>query len=168
MSRGLQKVPELLDFQLDTLKQEIDIVNSSIRQMDSMSEKVKNWGIVTWAAATGGAISRTELRAFIALTSFIPILFWIVDLEYRRTQRKFIWRLRQISTFLNSDYLAQSFEAQRLVNLRLLDPMSIGERGYDYYAFTSIRTVVWFKTASLLYIGMASMSLVAAGSKFLL
>jgi hypothetical protein len=161
-------MPDLFEFQLEILKQEIETINASIRQMDLMTEKVKNWAIVTWTAATGAAISRGELRPFIALTSFIPVVFWMVDLYYRRIQRKFIWRSRQITEFLNDGRLAQSFEAKQVVDFRLFDPIPTGKEGEGYNRFVSFWTIIRFKSLSILYIGMVILSLVATGLKFLL
>ena len=34
-----------LEYQLDILKLEIETINSAIRQMDVMTEKIKNWTV---------------------------------------------------------------------------------------------------------------------------
>ncbi len=45
----------LLAYQLEVLKQEIDLVSATIRQGDEITKSVKHWAITVWAAALGGA-----------------------------------------------------------------------------------------------------------------
>lgn len=106
-----------LEYQLDILKLEIETINGSIRQMDAMTEKIKDWAIVTWAAALGATITTpTSLNKYIAFTAAIPIAFWFTDGWYRRIQRRFIWRTNQIGKFLNEGGLAESFKQDKIVN----------------------------------------------------
>ena len=161
-------MPTLFEYQLDLLKIEIETINASIRQMDNMTEKVKNWAIVTWAAATGATISQEKLQPFIAFTCFIPIVFWLTDTWYRRIQRKFIWRSRQIAQFLNDGRLERSFAQGSVVDFHLFDPSASRARGPDYQQFVNWRKVMMFRSLSILYIGMSFMSLLAAALKYLL
>lgn len=151
-----------LEYQLDILKLEIETINSSIRQMDVMTEKIKNWAIVIWAAATGAAITTPDLNPYIAFTAAIPLAFWFVDAWYRRIQRRFIWRTGQISAFLNDVRLAESFNKQEITGFTLFDPASRGSKGQaDYERFISVRRVLGFGSVSLFYIFLIVMSLLA-------
>ena len=149
------------EYQLDILKVEIETINASIRQMDKMGESIKNWAILIWAAATGAAISQDKLNSYIALTATIPLAFWLVDTWYRRIQRKFIWRSIQISKFLNDGRFSQSFEQQQLVGFDLFDPKSRLDQSDEYDRFVGWRRVMMFRSLSLLYLSLATMSVLA-------
>ena len=151
-----------LEYQLDILKLEIETINSAIRQMDVMTEKIKNWAIVIWAAATGATITTTNLNRFIAFTAAIPLAFWFVDAWYRRIQRRFIWRTGQITAFLNDERLTRSFEQQTVVDFVLFDPASRTSKGKaEYEDFISVWRTMRFGSLSLFYTFLIAMSLIA-------
>ena len=149
------------EYQLDILKIEIETVNASIRQMDKMGESIKNWAILTWAAATGATITQEKLNPYIALTAVIPLVFWLVDTWYRRIQRKFIWRSIEISKFLNDERLSKSFVQQKMVDFVLFDPKSRLTKGEKYEQFVGWKRVMMFRSLSLLYLSLAGMSIFA-------
>lgn len=141
-----------LEYQLEILKLEIETINSTIRQMDTMTERIKNWTIVIWAAALGTTITTENLNRYIALTAVIPIVFWFVDGWYRRIQSRFIWRTIQISQFLNDERLTKSFERQELVEFKLFDPASRLSKGNpEYESFIKMSRTMRFGSLSLFY-----------------
>lgn len=93
----------LLERQLALLDKELDLVDSSIRQIDQITTSIKNWAIVTWTAAVGVALATPRLQPFVWLTAAIPLLFWLVDGSYRKVQRSFILRSREIRHLVNSE-----------------------------------------------------------------
>jgi hypothetical protein len=151
-----------LEYQLDILKLEIESINSAIRQMDSMTEKIKNWAVLIWAAALGAAITNKDLNRYIAFTSAIPLAFWFVDGWYRRIQRRFIWRNNEIRDFLNSEKLEKSFTQQTLVDFEVFDLASRNSKGQEEYeAFISIRRTMRFGSLYLFYSFLIVISLLA-------
>jgi hypothetical protein len=148
----------VLDFQLNMLKTELDVINAAVRQMDEISKSIKEWTIGLWTAAVGGALITPKLSHFIGVTAAIPLLFWLVDTWHRRIQRKFIWRSDEISRFLNGPNLLKSFEEKRLVGFTLFDPASRTERSTAYWKFISWRKVMWLKSLTILYLGLAVLS----------
>ena len=92
----------LIDRQFELLQQELELVNTAIRQHDEITKSIKDWTIVTWTAAMGSTLAIPGLRPFVWLTGAIPLLFWIVDGSFRVIQRSFINRAREISEFANS------------------------------------------------------------------
>jgi hypothetical protein len=151
-----------LEYQLDVLKLEIETINSAIRQMDSMTEKIKNWTVLLWAASTGAAITSPTLNPYIFLTAAIPLAFWFVDGWYRRIQRRFIWRTGEISTFLNSEWLTESFKAQEIKGFKLFDPAARSAKGEDKYeSFINIRRTMKFGSVSIFYAFLILMSFLA-------
>jgi hypothetical protein len=156
-----------LTIQLDFLKIEIETINASIRQIDEITKSLKQWTIVTWTGAVGGALVTPGLTNFVVFTSVIPILFWVVDGRHRQVQRKFIWRTLLIKDFLNDERLEKSIKEGRLIGFKVLDPRArdrsiddekAASRLVDYRKFTGWR-VMLFGTVSLLYGGLAILSL---------
>jgi hypothetical protein len=150
---------EAFAYQLDLLKNEIDVVNSTIRQMDDISKSLKEWCITVWAASTGGALATPELRPYVWATGAIPLLFWAVDSFHHVVQRKFIWRSLRIMDFVNDARLLQSFEQRRLVDFVLLDVGNRRSQGDGFKEFTAWHRVAAFRTTSLLYTGLAAISI---------
>lgn len=148
----------VLRFQLDMLKVEVDVVNSTIRQMDDITKSLKEWAITVWAAALGGSIITAELRTYTWATAVIPLLFWVVDVWHRVVQRRFIWRGLQIKDFLNSKDLEESFAIGRLVRFEVMDVGARRCRSPEFYRFVSWRRVMLFGTLTSLYLGLAVLS----------
>jgi hypothetical protein len=149
--RGRDHGPEVLDLWMN-------VVSSSVGNQ----EKIKNWAIVIWAAATGSTITTPNLNRYIAFTAAIPLAFLFVDAWYRRIQRRFIWRTNQISAFLNDERLAESFNKQEIIGFTIFDPASRNSRGQaDHESFISIRRVLGFGSVSLFYVFLIIMSLLA-------
>jgi len=153
------------EYQLEVLKAELDYTNSAIRQMDEMMKSTKNWAIATWTASLGIVIAAKSLNPFIGLTVIIPILFWIVDANYRRLQNKFIFRNYQISDFLNDERFKQSFAERQLINFTILDPKSKGslkDPSYkkDYEEKVNISNVLLYTSVCFLYIGLIIISII--------
>ncbi len=146
------------EFQIEILKWELELINSGIRQMDEITTSIKNWAIVAWGGSIGIAIANQELRSFLGFTFLIPLLFWLVDARWRKIQRGFIYRMNQISVFLNSEDLQRSFQQQQFVNFVLLDPRAKRSAAADYKFYTSVFRVLLGSTAWL-YVGLIFLSL---------
>ena len=153
-----RQVNETFKYQLDILKWELEYIQSGIRQMDEITTSIKNWAIVLWSGSIGIAIGSDVLRSYVGFTFLIPILFWLVDARWRKTQRGFIYRMNQIRDFLNSDDFSKSFEQQKVVNFTILDPRSKKSQKSDYKSYTSIR-LVFFGSMAWLYLGLTIFSL---------
>ena len=54
-----------LQYQLQMLAAEVDVVNATIRQMDDISKNLKQWTITVWAASVGGALSTASLTRYV-------------------------------------------------------------------------------------------------------
>ena len=154
---------KLLDFQLDLLKWELDSLSHTIRQIDSMSNNVKNWAVICWGCAIGLTFYKTEFHSYLWITTFLPIIFWLVDARWRKIQSKAIYRAQKISDYLNSGNLKTSFEMGSLQNFVLYDPMANKCRQRDFQEFTSLRRILGFGSVSWLYVGLSTFSLLVQG-----
>lgn len=152
-----------LQYQLEMLKAEVEIVNATIRQMDDISKSLKEWTITVWAASVGGSLVTSTLIPYVFATATIPLLFWLVDSYHHVVQRRFIWRSLRIMDFLNDERLAKSFQQGRLVDFAVLDVASRRERNGDLNRFASWPRVLLFRTMSIMYVGLAAASLVIWG-----
>ena len=99
------------DTQFELLKIELDLVNKAIGQQDEITKSIKNWSIVTWTASIGLAVSQPRLHPFLWLTAVIPFLFWFVDASFRRIQRSFIVRVKDIADYVNSSPFQNSVQS---------------------------------------------------------
>ena len=132
--------------QFELLKLELTLIDSAVRAQDDICKNIKNWAIVAWTATVGFTISNTPLRPFVFATAFIPLAFWIVDGSFRRVQRSFILRTREISDFLNSAHFISAASAGTPIDFDLMKMRSkVGNR-------TSWATVMRFKTVAALYL----------------
>jgi hypothetical protein len=148
-----------LQYQLEMLKIEVEVVNATIRQMDDISKSLKEWSITVWAAALGGALVTPDLKPYAFATAAIPILFWLVDSYHHVVQRRFIWRSLRIMDFLNDERLPQSFQEGRFVGFTVMDIASRRDRSGGLGSFASWPRVLLFRTMSLMYVGLAFVSL---------
>ncbi len=146
----------LLNFQLDLLKTEISQIQEIIGRIDTLTQQVKNWTVLTWAGSISLLIGNADksLRQIIFVSAVIPFLFWIVDGYYRRRQRGFIFRIEKISNYLNSEELANSFKKGIISNFILLD-LSAKQSGKDQRKqFANLRKAMWFKSIRTFYLGL--------------
>lgn len=152
-----------LQYQLQMLAAEVDVVNATIRQMDDISKNLKQWTITVWAASVGGALSTASLTRYVWATAAIPLLFWLVDSAHHVVQRKFIWRSLRIMDFLNDGRLGASYQAGHLVDFVVMDVANRRQRDDpEFNRFTAWTQVLLFRTLSILYIGLAALSLTIA------
>jgi hypothetical protein len=149
------------EFQLDLIKRELDILNSCIDKIDTVTQGFKNWTILLWSGSVILAFGKdaTEFQGKYLLTAIIPLLFWVLDAWWRRIQREFIFRNNKISDFFNSPDFTRSFEQKEIIGLRMYDLR--GSKSGDkqhYEKFTSLKRAFLFKTVGVFYLGLILIS----------
>lgn len=90
------------------------------------------------------------------MTAVVPVVFWIVDGSFRRIQRTFIARVREISAYVNSSAFQHACEKGLPLDFRLL----VMRRKTSEFKDTLLGAML-FRSVSLLYIGLALCSLAA-------
>ena len=145
----------LLQHQLDLLAKELDLIDAAIRQMDDITKGIKNWSIVTWTASVGVGLSNEKLIPFMWITAAIPLLFWVVDATYRRVQRSFILRQREIGKFFNS----KEFATHVSRDIPLTFPVLRMRTGSPHWK-NQLIGVMLFRTVAPLYLGLSALSMV--------
>ncbi len=146
----------LVDHQFDLLKKELDLIDTAIRQIDDITKGVKNWAIVTWTASLGVTLATDPIKPYIWLTAIIPLLFWVVDGSYRRVQRSFITRNREISEYVNSQSFKSAIQTGKSLDFALLRM-----RTKDSDWRNSMIGVLLFRTVGALYAGLMAISLIS-------
>ena len=144
------------DYQLELLKAELTHINGAVRQHDEITKSVKNWAILTWTGSLGLALKEQNLHSFVWLTAVIPIVFWIVDASYRRIQRSFIRRIRDIADFVNKEKFLTAVEAGTATDFELLVMRSKTKEFKD-----TLLGAMLFRSVWILYVGLAICSFVA-------
>jgi hypothetical protein len=151
---------EALTYQLELLKMEIEITNEIIGRMDEITQTTKNWAIVTWAGSIALALGEPTLRAYIALTAVLPLLFWYIDAYWRRLQARSIFRVAKIHEFSNDERLVKSFEQKKLVGFTVFDPTGRQYEGSDEYKkATSIQRTIRYPEVRVFYLVLVLISL---------
>ena len=145
----------LLDIQLEMLNAELNHIGGAIRQHDEITKSVKNWAVVTWTASIGLALKEQALHRFLWLTAIVPLVFWIVDGSFRRIQRTFIGRVREISDYVNSPVFRMAAEKGAPLEF----PLLLMRRKTTNFKDTLPGTML-FRSVSLLYVGLAVCSVV--------
>lgn len=124
----------------ELLLKEIDLIHSTIKNLDDIIFKTKNFGFLFWGGSLYlivqhlSNISANIKMILIFLTGLIPLLFWVMDYNWRKHLLRCSRRERNLSHFLNSE----AFE--RLVLQ--------GEKELKGKRFPFFDVVGWFYTKS--------------------
>lgn len=97
-------MPTCLSVKLQLCVKEIEIIQATIARYDNNGSNIKSWCVTTWSAISAYAISERE-SAIALLGLAIIVGFGLVELTYRRFQKRFINRAAEIEQLLKSDQL---------------------------------------------------------------
>ena len=168
MNIGKKNENNIFDLQWELLIKEIEINNTSIKQMHEFGKSIKNWTLLFWSATIGASISNNDFTKYIIFISAIPVLFWVVESYYRRIQSKFLNRWTEIKAFVNSDDLKLSKEAGYFINFIVLDVLGSKTDNYEYKKSTSLRRVMFFKTSFIFYLSLTIFTIIIWVIRFVL
>jgi hypothetical protein len=149
-----QRSGDIFQCQFDLLKQELSLLDLAIRQYDELTKSIKNWAILTWSASMGLAASSPQFIRLVGLAALVPLLFWFVDGSYRRIQRTFVVRLSDVARFINSEQFIHSAQMQSPIEFPLMQ-MRTRDKGWK----ASLFRIMLFRTVSILYLGLSTISL---------
>lgn len=130
-SQDISKGEALFNFQRDLLIKEIEYIHSVIAHFDEVSFKIKGWAITLWLGIV--AFGAKEGLVLIVLASIpVTITCWILDAYFKKYQRRSMFRMRIIESFLDSKDcfehkgLRAAFTSGEVKNFPIHDP--IGSR----------------------------------------
>lgn len=153
---------DIFAFRLEMLKKGLDFIDGSIRKIDDIGNSIKNWAILSWTGAIAIILGKPELHGYVVFSAIPPLLFMMLDAHWRKVQRRFMYRQGMIGDFLNSAELDEAFQNRKL-NFQVFDPFARKSRqSPDFKQYVSIRSILVFPTVSLIYIGLAVLSVVIA------
>ena len=144
----------LVDIQLEMLDGELKHIDGAIWQHDQITTSIKNWAVVTWTASIGLSLKETGLHPYIWMTAIVSVVFWIVDGSFRRIQRTFIARIREISEYVNSATFQNAAGTGQPLDFRLL----VMRRKTTDFKDTLLGAML-FRSVSILNIGLTLCSL---------
>jgi hypothetical protein len=83
---------------------EIEIVQANIARFDNNGSNIKSWCVTTWSAVSAYSLSQRDPA--IALVGLAIIMgFGVVELTYRRFQKRFLARAAEMEEILATDKL---------------------------------------------------------------
>ena len=132
---------KVFDRQFELLKLELTLIDSAIRSLDEITKNVKQWAIVAWTGSVGLAFGDPMLKSAIWATAFVPLAFWLLDSSFRRVQRTFIVRNRNISDFINGGAFIEAAQSERAFEFPLMRMRDKGGRKTSWFAVMTFRTV---------------------------
>ena len=139
-----------------------------VGRIDTITQATKNWTVAIWSGGIALALSSNdvELKKFIILTAVVPFLFWFIDANFRRRQRKFLYRNGKISDFLNSENLKKSFDKKDIVGFYIMDPIGRKHKNEpEFKEFADLFRAFKFRSLRYFYLGLITISLIL-GSVF--
>jgi hypothetical protein len=91
---------DLLDYQLDVLRDEIGTIHTRIGTFDTLSFQVKGWAATLWAGLVGYAVDKGN-PVGVALSIPLMCVFWTLDAFFKSYQQRVRARMGFIERFLN-------------------------------------------------------------------
>ena len=139
-------------YRYDLLKQEIDVVQSGIRQYDGILFTIKGWAITIFSAFVFFAADKHQPK-FLIFCTISVVLFWLLDSTYRSIQRIYIRRYNEIEQFLKSPEFSQAVKERDIKDFYIPNiGASFDVRGLKKY--TDILRVAFMFHNALLYVVM--------------
>ncbi len=146
---------------MECLKIEIDLIDRNMARSETITQGVKNFAIVSWAALTTAILGQVELRKYILIIAIIPIMFWFVDAWWIFLYRENSLRFRKISEFINSNDFLVSYKQNKLYNFMVFDrDFGRHKNTLEYQKFVNFRKVFLFREMIILYGGLILFSVI--------
>ena len=89
----------LMDFKIEILKQEIEIINEKVNHFDNLRHQTKQMAIALSLAAIGAGIT-ARLPQVLILAALVPLPFWALESVYHVYQEGWYARFQSIRTFI--------------------------------------------------------------------
>ena len=108
------------EYQFELLKQEIDVLQNSIRAYDSMIMEVKKWAVAIYSGFLLVKLNNDNID-FIKYGIIGIFLFWLIDSILKSIQGRYIKRYSEIENYFNSELFNESIKAENISNIRVPD-----------------------------------------------
>lgn len=102
-----ESMSQIKNYKYDLLLKEIDLIDGTIKNLDDIIYKTKNYAFLFWSGSiflvTGmDKFQDNKISLLIILTAIIPIMFWTMNYFWYKHLRFTSQRERIISLFINS------------------------------------------------------------------
>lgn len=123
--------PDSIYFQL--ILKELDTIRDIIKNLDNLIQNSKNFALAFWGGGLYLIVQHLQVDTtpkgwLIILTAIIPILFWIMDFQWRKHILQCSIRMKYISKFINSPNFTEIFNQDEYdiqeLKFPLYDPLS--------------------------------------------
>ncbi len=107
--RTVTELERLGNYRFQLLLKEMELIQQSIHNMDDIIHKNKNFAFVAWGGSLYLIVEHLNnladptRGALIFLTGFIPLIFWVMDVQYRSHIRRASAREKKLTYFINSE-----------------------------------------------------------------
>jgi hypothetical protein len=110
------------------LQKEIDLIDGTIKNLDDIIYKTKNFAWLMWGGSLFlivGYLDESDVnhQLLIFCTVLIPIIFWLMDYQWRKHLRFASEREKIISRFINSQDFLEAIKDEGQSKFPLLDPV---------------------------------------------
>lgn len=157
---------DLFAYQLELLKQEMDMLQNSIRGYDSMLFTIKGWAITIFSGIVLFAVDKQKPVLYLFCIASV-LAFWLIDAFYKSTQNLLIKRYRKIEILLQSPdfetvminrtfgnfqipHFQESWvDAQRPERLKLVIRAALQGHTYTLYVFLLILAIAMLLLSQL-------------------
>jgi hypothetical protein len=108
MRRIMPFNPQLSKIYIDLLFKELDVIQDTIKNLDSIIHNSKNFAFLTWGGSLYLITEQLKIEDdrqkgfLLLLAAVIPLLFWAMDYKWRKHILQSSMREKIISLFLNS------------------------------------------------------------------
>lgn len=108
------------DYKFELLINEINVLQSGIRNYDSILLVIKGWAITSFSGFVFFAI-REKKPIYLLICAFVVILFWVFDSINKSFQRRYIIRYNKIEHFLRCDKFSKVVENRSFKKFNIPD-----------------------------------------------
>ena len=171
-------------YRWEILKKEIDLIDGTIRNLDDIIMKTRNFAWLMWGGSLFlivGALKGDNVnqKLLIFCTAVIPLLFWAMDYQWRKHLRFASEREKIISKFINSEHFLSIMEDEGKAKFPVLDPvgwiyttqskdeqviaLKEGSQIADYFMNRKIFSfwdIAFYKDAKIYFLTMIAISIV--------
>jgi len=108
------------NFRENLILKEMEIAHSSIKNLDDIIHRTKNFAFLTWGGSLALLVKfvsdplnhRSGMHWLILLTGLVPLLFWSMDYWWRKHLRMASRREKRLSLFINSKDLEEQLNGK--------------------------------------------------------
>lgn len=104
---------EIARARLDIIKQELDMVQSSVDKYDDINFRIRGWEVTIWSALMV-VFFQSGKHPVLLIAVLVPIIFWALDGLYKSFRQSYRNRRDKISVYLSSKKFEREFASGKI------------------------------------------------------